>query len=194
MAIRLPAARRREQLLATALEVFAREGFHAASMDEIAEAAGVTKPVLYQHFASKRKLYQELLDDISSGLMRAIVDATAAAASPREQVERGFAAYFRFVADHRSAFTLLFGSGGRRDAEFADYTRRVEATVAEAVARLIDADLDDDHRRTLAYGIVGLAEGTSRHVVAEGLDVDPDVAARRLAELAWAGLRAVKRD
>ena len=177
-----------------ALEVFAREGFHAASMEDIAEAAGVTKPVLYQHFTSKRKLYQELLDDISTRLMAAITGATSTAATPRQQVERGFVAYFRFVADHQSAFTLLFGSGGRRDTEFADYTRRVEATIAEAVASLIDADLDDDHRRVLAYGIVGMAEGTSRHFVAEGIDVDPEVAARRLAELAWAGLRAVKRD
>ena len=194
MAIRLPAARRRAQLLRKALQVFAREGFHAASMEDIADAAGVTKPVLYQHFASKRKLYQELLDDISSGLMAAITEATSSAGGPRQQVERGFAAYFRFVADNRDAFTLLFGSGGRRDAEFADYTRRVEATIAEAVARLIDADLDDDHRRLLAYGIVGMAEGTSRHFVAEGVPVDVEAAARRLAEMAWAGLRAVKRD
>ena len=181
-------------MLRKALLVFAREGFHAASMEDIADAAGVTKPVLYQHFASKRKLYQELLDDISSSLMAAITEATSSAGGPRQQVERGFAAYFRFVADNRDAFTLLFGSGGRRDAEFADYTRRVEATIAEAVARLIDADLDDDHRRLLAYGIVGMAEGTSRHFVAEGVPVDADAAARRLAELAWAGLRAVKRD
>ena len=194
MAIRLPAARRRAQLLRHALRVFAREGFHAASMEDIADAAGVTKPVLYQHFVSKRKLYQELLDEISTSLMAAITEATSSAGGPRQQVERGFAAYFRFVADNRDAFTLLFGSGGRRDAEFADYTRRVEATIAEAVARLIDADLDDDHRRLLAYGIVGMAEGTSRHFVAEAMPVDADVAARRLAELAWAGLRGVKRD
>src|SRR5437764_485619 len=61
---RLPAVQRRRQLLDVSLEVFAGRGFHAASMAEVAQAAGVTKPVLYQHFGSKRELYLELLDDV----------------------------------------------------------------------------------------------------------------------------------
>ena len=81
--------------MATALEVFARQGFHATSMNEIADAAGVTKPVLYQHFTSKRGLYLELLSDVGNRLLEAIAKATANAGSPRAQVERGFAAYFQ---------------------------------------------------------------------------------------------------
>jgi AcrR family transcriptional regulator len=189
---RLPAPERRRQLLDTALEVFATQGFHATSMNDIAETAGVTKPVLYQHFASKRGLYLELLNHVGGVLLERIAKATAAAGSPRGQVEAGVSAYFHFVDKNRSAFTLLFGSGARRDAEFADAVRRVEAAVAEAVASLIEADLDDEHRRTLAYGIVGLAEGTSRHWVADGLDLDPDRLARQVADLAWAGLRGVR--
>src|SRR5262245_51686136 len=119
MATRLPAAARREQLLAVALEVFARQGFHATSMNDVAEAAGVTKPVLYQHFASKRELYLALLGEVGARLMEAITAATSQAASPRDQVTDGFAAYFRWVADDHAAFTLLFGSGARRDEEFA---------------------------------------------------------------------------
>ena len=191
MSTRLPAPERRRQLLDTALEVFATQGFHATSMNEIADAAGVTKPVLYQHFASKRELYLELLSDVGAALQEGIVKATASAETPRGQVEAGVAAYFRFVDEHRSAFTLLFGSGARRDAEFADAVRRVEAAVAEAVASLIDADLDDDHRRVLAYSIVGLAEGASRHWVTDDVDLDPDRLARQVADLAWAGLRGV---
>ena len=74
---RLPAAERRRQLLDVALEAFAANGFHVTSMDDIAEAAGVTKPVLYQHFRSKRALYLELLDDVGARLMEAITKATA---------------------------------------------------------------------------------------------------------------------
>ena len=59
--MRLPAEQRRTQLLEVAIEIFAERGFHATSMDDIAEAAGVTKPVLYQHFRSKRDLYREVL-------------------------------------------------------------------------------------------------------------------------------------
>ncbi|HLK43031.1 MAG TPA: helix-turn-helix domain-containing protein, partial [Thermoleophilia bacterium] len=85
MVVRLPAARRRRQLLEVALEVFARQGFHGTSMDEVAEAAGVTKPVLYQHFRSKRLLYLELLDDVGNQLLEEITKAVASAASPRQQ-------------------------------------------------------------------------------------------------------------
>ncbi len=191
MAARLPAARRRRQLLDVAQEVFAERGFHATSMDDVAEAAGVTKPVLYQHFDSKRRLYRELLEDVGQQLLDAIRAATAVAHTPRQQVENGFAAYFRFVLDERSAFRLLFGGGGRRDEEFADAVRRVEDAIAEAIAVLIEADIDADHRRMLAQGLVGLAEGTGRYWVANGLDLDPDVVAARIADLAWAGLRAV---
>jgi len=194
MAARLPAARRRRQLIDVALEVFAANGFHRTSMEDVADAAGVTKPVLYQHFASKRELYLELLDDVGGRFMEPISKAVAAAAGPRQQVEAGFAAYFQFVADHQSAFNLLFGSGARRDEEFADAVRRVENTIADSIAPLIEAEIDEDHRRILAHGLVGLAEGTGRHWVANGLDLDPAVLARRIAELAWGGLRSVSRD
>jgi AcrR family transcriptional regulator len=190
--VRLPAARRRRQLLDVALEAFASGGFHRTSMDDVAEAAGVTKPVLYQHFRSKRALYLELLDDVGRQLLEEITKATASAAGPRQQVEAGFAAYFRFVAEHQSAFRLLFGSGPRRDRQFAAAVRIVEEAIADAIAVLIEADIDDDHRRLLAHGIVGLAEGTGRDWVGSGLDLDPDQVAKRIADLCWAGLRGIK--
>jgi AcrR family transcriptional regulator len=193
MSGRLPAAERRDQLLAVALEVFASQGFHATSMNEIAAAAGVTKPVLYQHFPSKRDLYLELLRDVGERLMAAIGKATAEAGSPHKQVERGFQAYFRFVAEERTSFVLLFGSGARRDEEFAAAVRSVERTIADAIAALIDADIDPSHRHNLAYGLVGLAEGTSRHWVDQDLDLDPDLLAAQVADLAWAGLRGIHR-
>jgi AcrR family transcriptional regulator len=149
--VRLPAAERRRQLLDQALEVFAARGFHATSMSDVAEAAGVTKPVLYQHFASKRDLYLELLDDVGGQLQSSILEATGAAEGPRQQVEAGFAAYFRHVSTHRSAFTLLFGSGARLDGEFTEAVQRVEVAIAAAVAALIDADIGDLHRRILAF-------------------------------------------
>ncbi|HEY4378100.1 MAG TPA: helix-turn-helix domain-containing protein, partial [Acidimicrobiales bacterium] len=69
---RLPAHERRPQLLAVATAVFAEHGFHGASMNQVAEAAGVTKPVLYQHFRSKRELYRELVEDVGVRLEDAI--------------------------------------------------------------------------------------------------------------------------
>jgi AcrR family transcriptional regulator len=193
MAVRLPAAERRQQLIEIALMMFAERGMHGTSMDDIADAAGVTKPVLYQHFASKRALFLELLDDVGRHLLRAITEATTAAASPRQQVERGLTAYFQFVADHHASFVLLFGDGSRRDEEFAEAVNRVEETIAEFVAALIDAGLDDDHRQLLAHAIVGMAESASRRWVATGASDPAQVAAGRVADLAWAGLRAIHR-
>ena len=190
---RLPAVQRRRQLLDVSLEVFAERGFHGASMAEVAEAAGVTKPVLYQHFRSKRELYLELLDDVGQRLLEEVQKATAAAGGPRQQVASGFAAYFRFVADNESAFRLLFG-GEEADREFAEAVRRVEGAMADAIAALIDADIDDDHRRLLAYGVVGLAEATSRHWVLSGRRDDVDTLSRRVADLTWAGLRGIRTE
>jgi AcrR family transcriptional regulator len=199
---RLPAHRRRRQLLDVAVRVFADRGFHSTSMEDVAEAAGVTKPVLYQHFSSKRELYVELLDDVGSRLVDEVTKAVSEANGPRKQVEAGFEAYFRFVARQHHAFRLLFGSGARGDDDFADAVRRVEDRMAGAIAGLIETDVDPDHREMLGYGIVGLAEVTSRHWMfsREGDESAPELNAEewarqasRIADLAWGGLRGVHR-
>lgn len=197
---RLSAGKRRQQLLDVALRLFAAKGYNATTMDDIAEAAGVTKPLLYQHFDSKRALYLELVDTVATTMLTAIGDATAAAATPRQQVEGGFGAYFDLVITHAHAFQLLFGSATPDDPEMSDMLRHVEDLLAAAISTLIDAGLDDDHRQLLAYAVVGMAEGASRYILANGTPVpDGDVPvvdrlASRLADLAWAGLRSVHRD
>ena len=171
-------------------------------MSELAEAAGITKPVLYQHFSSKRELYLELLQDVGRQLQERVAKATAAAAGPHQQVEAGFRAYFGFVARHRDAFQLLFLGSSRHDREFADAVEKVEESMADAIAPLIEAGLDDAHRRQLAHALVGMAEVTGRRALAdpgfaagavEGREEDPlDELADHLAELAWAGLRGIR--
>ena len=198
---RLPADIRRQQLLDVSLRLFAAHGFEATTMDDIAEAAGVTKPLLYQHFASKRALYVELCDGVAQSLLEAIGKAVVAAEGPRQRVEGGFAAYFQLVVSQADAFALLIGSDVPDDPELSRAVRHVEDMLAEAVDVLIDADLERDHRRLLAYAVVGMAEGASRYFLGVGErsgrpleQADADAAARRLAELAWAGLRSVHRD
>lgn len=193
MSIRLTASARREQLLDVALQVFARQGYHGASMNDVADAAGVTKPVVYQHFDSKRDLYLALLDEVGARMLTAISKATAGATDGKDQTELGFTAYFRWVADDHDAFLLLFGSGARRDEEFNDAVRKLTAQVAEAIKPLITADIDAEHQRTLAHGLVGLAEGVSRRLVDIGEVFDPVLLGRQVSDLAWAGLRAVGR-
>jgi len=198
---RLPADRRRRQLLDVALTLFAARGFNATTMDDIAEAAGVTKPLLYQHFVSKRALYLELVESVAVTMLEAIGKAVAAAEGPRQQVEGGFAAYFHLVVTHADAFHLLFGSDVPNDPELSRAVRHVEDSIAEAIDVLIDAGLDEDHRRLLAYAVAGMAEGASRHFLAtrrpflgDPHETEAERLARRLADLAWAGLRSVHRD
>ena len=202
---RLTADARRRQLFDVALSLFAEHGYAATTMDDIAEAAGVTKPLVYQHFESKRALYLELLDVVSEDLVDRIVQSTAAAEGPRQQVELGFAGYFELMVDNELAFRLLYGRDAPDDTELGAALLRVEETIAQAIDPLIDAGLDPVHRRLLAHAVVGMAEGASRHWLdahggsPEGsLDqVDRAAEASRLAaqlaDFAWAGLRQVHR-
>lgn len=196
---RMPAAARRSQLFEVALERFAAGGYHDTSMEEIADAAGVTKPVLYQHFHSKQELYLELLDTEGRELLDDVAARAAAETHPYQRVLAGFRAYFDFVCKRTSAFQLLFGSGARLADEFADSVRRLEEGIAMVIAHFIDADIDDDHRSLLGYAIVGLGEVAARRWVA-GRDndtLDPgeaDLLATRLADLVWAGLRGLPRE
>ena len=190
--MRLPAEQRRVQLLEVAIELFAEHGFHATSMEDIAEAAGVTKPVVYQHFPSKRALYRELLDDVDTQLTNRLIVATASASTGRERVQEGFATYFRFVAEHRAAFRLLFGASVRNDPEFTVVAEATIDRVADLVADLIEIDAAPEHRRALAHAVVGMAEATSRRTTTD--DDDPDRVAGWLAEMAWFGLRGVRAE
>lgn len=193
MTPRLPAAERRQQLLEVALEVFSRRGFHQTSMNDIADAAGVTKPVLYQHFGSKRDLFLELLREVGGRLREQVGKATAEAAGPRQQVENGMRAYFRWVEEHRAGFEILFAGDTRRDKEFMAEAAKVEDEIADAIAALIVVDgLDPERRTLLAYGIVGMSEITCRHWLQHKLDMTPDQLAEQVAELAWAGLRGLR--
>jgi AcrR family transcriptional regulator len=202
---RLPAARRRRQLLVAAIELFGTQGYHDTSMDDIAEEAGVTKPVLYQHFPSKRDLSLELLERVGNDLTAAVAATAGSEVLPNRRVLAGFLAYFRFVSEQTAAFQLLFGTGARGTDEFADVIRRMEDGMAEVISGLIEAGTDPEHRRMLAYAIVGVAEVTARHWVLTDSDatrptgqrlpqLDPaagDLLAGRLADLMWAGLRGL---
>jgi len=190
---RLTADARREQILDVAINVFGRAGYFGASMNDIADAAGVTKPVLYQHFDSKSDLYRALLDEVGTRMLDSIKKATADAADGKEQTELGFQAYFRWVAQRHDEFMLLFGGTARHDGEFSGQVRRITEAAATTVAPMIAVDIDPAHRRTLAHALVGLAEGASRRLVGLGEAFDPDEVAREISALAWAGLRATHR-
>ncbi len=193
--MRLPAEQRRRQLLDIAREIFADRGFHATAMDDIAAVAGVTKPVLYQHFDNKRALFCELLDDVGEQLLGELEIIQAPELTGRARVEAGFSAYFRFVTANPAAFRLLFGATVRNDPDFAQRADAALHAAAITISTLIELPVDDEQRLVLANAIVGMAEATSRRSLA-GEDradhPDGDSLAHWLAELAWFGLRGVR--
>src|SRR6266699_3481775 len=107
---RLPRSARRKQLMAAAQEVFVAQGYHAAAMDDIADRAGVSKPVLYQHFPGKLELYLALLDTQAQALGDAVQDALAATDDPKQRVAATFGGYFEYVGGNGQAYRLVFES------------------------------------------------------------------------------------
>lgn len=196
---RLGAEERREQLVVTAQRLFAERGYRATTMDDIAHAAGVTKPLLYQHFASKRALYLELVQHVSDELLSALRSAHGRAEGPRELVERGYRAYFEMIVTHRDAFRLVFGRHAPEDPELSGAVRAVERRVLEVVEARIPTELAPEHRRLLAYALMGMAEAGSRFWVdssrdASASEADAEVLSRRISALAWSGLRQIGPD
>ncbi len=191
MTNRLPAAERRQQLLDVALDLFSGADYYSTTMDDIAAAAGVTKPVLYQHFDSKRALYVHLVEDVGAKMAGAITSRTSAVDVPRRQVEVGIDAYFQFIVANRAAFLLLYEGADRSDAHVADAVRKIEDSMAEMVAPLIAADIGKEQQRALAYGIVGAAEAAGRAWATGKLDIDASTLAAQISELAWSGLRGI---
>ena len=186
---RLPAAERRRQILDVALEVFALHGYHDTSMNALASEAGVTKPVLYQHFVSKHDLFEVLLTETGDRLMRAI-EAAEAEETPRGQVEAGFRAFFHFFDERPAAFSVLYGSSLTVDPEFRRDARQVRDSFAEYLTRLIRV-VDHQSALAMAAGINGMSEGMIRHWMHEGRTRPAEEMAALAARLAWGGLESL---
>lgn len=191
---RLPGPERRRQILSVAQTVLARRGYHGTTMTDIAQAAGVTKPVLYQHFASKRELYRTVLQDIGARLEASVVEAASTATTPRARAEAGIRAYVIFVEDDPDGFELLFNGANRQDDEWSTIIVAVERSLAQAVASMIDVPaISGKRRQLLAHGIIGLAESMMRFARADDeLNYSHDQLIGDLADLTWSGLRGIE--
>jgi len=191
MALRLHALERKEQVLDVALSVFASKGFHNTSMNDIAEAAGVTKPVVYQHYESKRALFLAIIDHVGDRMIEVLAAATNGLSDGHAQVEAGTIAFFKWVERDKNAFKFLFDSGTQNDDEFTVAIRRVLDRSAEAIAPLIAIDLAPIHVRTLAHGVAGTSEGVARFLINNNIAFNGEQIGKQIANLLWAGLRGV---
>ncbi|MEK6438121.1 TetR/AcrR family transcriptional regulator [Pseudonocardia sp. T1-2H] len=187
---RLSRSARRAQLLVAARDVFAAHGYHAAAMDDIAEKAGVSKPVLYQHFPGKLELYRALLTTYADELVSRVREAISETADNRARVHAAVAAYFDFVAGEGHAYRLVFESDLRGEPEAAAVVDGALTNCIDAVAEVVtqDAGLDQARARLLAVGLVGLSQVTAQYWLDSQQGIPRDEAISLMSMLAWKGL------
>lgn len=188
---RLPRDQRRIQLLDAASEVFASKGYHAAAMDDIAEAAGVSKPVLYQHFPSKLDLYLALLDQSCDRLVEVVEDALASTEDNADRVIATVAAFYEFVSSDSNEFRFVFESDLTGDGAVQRRLSRVHDEISDAIAEVIaeDTSLPRQQAKLLAVSLVGIAQVSARYWISGGSSaVTVDEARSLVSNLAWRGI------
>jgi AcrR family transcriptional regulator len=187
---RMPRDERRAQLLAAAQEVFVANGYHGAAMDEIAETAHVSKPVLYQHFPSKRELYLALLESHLTSLTELMLGALNSTTDNDERVQAVMRAYFHFIANDDQAHRLVFESDLINDPDVSSRLETFNRTFADAIARVIAEDTKLPHleAQLLGRGLAGMAQVSARYWLETDGNLDLDVASDLIYRLAWRGI------
>lgn len=187
---RLPRDERRAQLLVAALEVFTASGYHSAAMDEIADRAKVSKPVLYQHFPSKLDLYLAVLDLHIDSLVFAIQKAIASNRENSSRVAATVEAYFGFIDNEGEAFRLLFESDMNLEPQVRERLNRMTYDCAAAVSAVISIDtgLGKEESMMLAVGIIGTVQTTARHWLDRDGKIDRQRATELVMNLIWRGI------
>ena len=185
------APERRRQLLEVARKVFGRRGYHTVTMDSVAKEAGVTKPILYDHFPSKRELYLALLEADLSNLQKRLDEGLENSRGNRERIRASFQTYFDFVDEHAEGFRLLMQEAVGGDRHFQDlvfkFRDEVLGKVTEVLIRESKGNLDRGQAQDVALGLIGMAETVAQR----NPGVPKEQRARTvdtLVRLAWRGI------
>jgi AcrR family transcriptional regulator len=184
---------RRAQLLDVARRVFGTSGFHGVSMEEVAKEAGVTKPILYDHFNSKEELYVALLEADAQALEQRVRAALAAPSGNRERIRQSFQAYFDFVDEHAAGFRLFMQESMAGDGDdlfrskVQEVRDRILGEVSDLIVRESQGAVPREDADTVALALVGMVETAARR--------DPGGPKKRrrravdtLVRLAWRGI------
>lgn len=187
---RMPRRERRAQLLESALEVFVAQGYHAAAMDDIAERAGVSKPVLYQHFPGKLDLYLALLDRSCDQIIDNCRAALESTDDNKQRVGATMDVFYEYVAHDTGAFRLVFESDLTNEPAVREQVDRVTTECAALIAGVIQQDtgFSDEASRLLAVSLVGMAQVSARFWLTEAGGLGRGEAAALVAGLAWRGI------
>jgi AcrR family transcriptional regulator len=187
---RLPRKARRAQLLESAMEVFSTNGYHAAAMDDIAVRAGVSKPVLYQHFPGKLDLYLALLEVSCDTIIENCRVALESTQDNKQRVAATMDVFYDYVASETGAFRLVFESDLTNEPTVREQVERVTTECAELITNVIaeDTGLPAEASHLLAVALVGMAQVSARYWLADESTIPRENAAALIAGLAWRGI------
>jgi AcrR family transcriptional regulator len=189
----VPRAVREEQMLEVAGEVFAERGFHAASMDEIADRADISKPMLYAYFGSKDGLYSAYMARTGAQLL-AVMDASVdPGLGPGEQVRTSMIAFLAFVEDHREGWAVLQRELAGGSGQVAEDVGRVRAGIVRRMVTLLGPHLGEQRADALAHGFVGAGESLAAWWL-DHPDHDREQVADLVMDVAWRGVGGALED
>jgi AcrR family transcriptional regulator len=190
---RLPRDERRGQLLIAASDIFVDRGYHAAGMDEIAERAGVSKPVLYQHFSSKLELYLAVLQRHVENLVSGVRQALRTTTDNRQRLRSAVQAFFDFIEHDSQGYRLIFENDNTTEPQVAAQVRVATESCVDAVYDLISADsgLDPHRSRMIAVALVALSVDCARYWLDSDRPISKDDAVDGTVFFAWGGLSHV---
>lgn len=189
---RMPRAERMRQMVEVAEQVFSARGYAAASMDEIAELVGVSKPMLYEYFNSKEGLLLACIRESRSVLREVTEQATVGATTAEDALRRGLLAFFVFIRERREAWSLLRHEmaliGTPAAAEVEETRRQQTDLIAALMSGYFDSG-DDLRAEAAAEFVVGACERLAiwceRHD-----EVSPEMATEYAMDVLWSGLRS----
>ncbi|ABP52623.1 TetR/AcrR family transcriptional regulator [Salinispora tropica] len=189
---RLPRAVREQQMLDAAVKVFSRRGYHGASMDEIADDAGISKPMVYAYLGTKEELFVACLHREGNRMTQAVTSAVAPDLSADERLWRSLRAFLGFVGAHRDGWAVLYRQA-RGEQPFAGEIAAMRRRIVEVVTELLDHTLRAEGREAAevelevaAYALVGATESVADWLV-DHPEADPEQTATRMMNVAWVG-------
>lgn len=187
---RLSAAQRRSQLLEVGRGVFAEHGYNGGSVEEIARAAKVSKPIVYEHFGGKEGLYAVIVDREMDSLVKRIATQIAAG-SPRQRFEQAVLAFLTYVKDEPDGFSVLTrdapGTGTGMQSVISDLADRVGDIFEQ---QLKHAGLDTQVAPIYAHALIGMVTLVGQWWI-ENKDLDVEHVAKHVAAIGWMGLRHI---
>ncbi|MDT0317198.1 TetR/AcrR family transcriptional regulator [Streptomyces millisiae] len=197
---RLPRSVREQEILDAAVQVFSKRGYRAAVVDEIAELAGISKPMVYLYLGSKEGLFVACVRRESARLVAAFREAADAGGPPEGRLWAGLAAFFGYVAEHRDSWVVMHRQAPEQGEEIAGELAAARRSVMAEVTGLVGAGIAEggggpiklgaEDAEFVAHALVGAADSLTDWMERHPGE-SPEAVTVRLMNVMWVGMRNV---